>query len=157
MTLAGGTLAKGNFSEGTTSSVGIGALTLSASGSHIDFGTGSVGTLSFASLNPAGFTLTIDNWTGNYNQQGSGSTDRLIFDTNQSANLSNFFFTGYGAGGVEFALAGGFYEVVAAVPEPSTYIPGALALVVLIAMQARRILTTARASRLRANRTEDQV
>ena len=137
MTLAGGTLAKGNFNEGNTGAVGIGALTLSAA-SHIDFGTGSVGALSFASLNPAGFTLTIDNWTGNYAQQGSGSTDRLIFDSDQSANLNNFFFTGYGLGGVEFNLGGGFFEVVAAVPEPGTRAGGALAMAFLTAEAMRR-------------------
>jgi autotransporter-associated beta strand protein len=130
VTLAGGTFAKGNFNEGGTGSVGVGALTLTAN-SHIDFGTGSVGVLTFASLTINSFTLTIDNWTGQYNHQGSGNTDRLIFDSDQLANLNNFYFTGYGAGGVEFALAGGFFEVVAAVPEPSTWATGALALLAL--------------------------
>ena len=41
--LAGGTFAKGNFSEGSTSSSGVGALTLTTSGAHIDFGTGKKG------------------------------------------------------------------------------------------------------------------
>jgi len=127
MSLGGGTFAKGNFSEGTTSAIGLGALTLTA-GSNIDFGTGTVGTLTFTSLNASTFTLTIDNWTGNYNTVGSGSTDRLIFDSDQSSNLNSFFFTGYGAGGVEFNLGGGYWEVVAAVPEPTTYLGGALAL-----------------------------
>ena len=93
MTLNGGTFAKGNFSEGTTSAVGIGALTLSAN-SHIDFGTGTVGVLTFASLNPAGFTLTIDNWTGAYHTVGNASTDRLIFDADQTSNLSIFLIYG---------------------------------------------------------------
>ena len=127
MNLAGGTFAKGNFAEGTTSAVGIGALTLSA-GSHIDFGTGTVGILTFASLNPATFTLTIDNWTGNSAQVGSASTDRLIFNSDQASNLNSFLFTGYGAGGIEFNLGGGFWEVVAAVPEPSTWFVGVLGL-----------------------------
>ena len=104
--------------------------------------------MSFASLNPAGFTLTIDNWTGNYGQQGNGSTDRLIFDSDQSANLNAFYFTGYGTGAAaEFALGGGFYEVVAAVPEPASYIPGALAVAALIGMHLRRIARRARTSR----------
>jgi len=138
MTLNGGTFSKGNFSEGTTAAVGIGALTLSAS-SHIDFGTGTVGVLSFASLNPAGFTLTIDNWTGSYNTIGNASSDRLIFDSDQTGNLSNFSFTGFGAGtAVQFNLGGGFYEVVAAVPEPSTIIPGALAFTMLGIWHIRR-------------------
>jgi autotransporter-associated beta strand protein len=128
MTLAGGTFAKGNFSEGTTSSVGVGALTLTAN-SHIDFGTGTVGVLTFANLTVNSFTLTIDNWTGQYGQMGSASTDRLIFDSDQSANLANFYFTGYGAGAVEFALGGGFFEVVAAIPEPSTWVGAAFGLI----------------------------
>jgi autotransporter-associated beta strand protein len=136
MTLNGGTFAKGNFSEGTTGAVGIGALTLSA-GSHIDFGTGTVGTLSFASLNPAGFTLTIDNWTGTAYQMGSGSTDRLIFDSDQSANLNNFVFTGYAMGAMEFNLGGGFFEVVA-IPESSTWMIGALMLTLLAGEGLRR-------------------
>jgi fibronectin-binding autotransporter adhesin len=135
--LGGGTFAKGDFSEGTASSVGVGALTLTAS-SHIDFGTGTVGVLTFASLNASTFTLTIDNWTGNYNTVGSGSTDRLIFNSDQASNLSSFFFTGYGAGGVEFNLGGGYWEVVAAVPEPSTWIVAALSLGTLGCYHARR-------------------
>jgi autotransporter-associated beta strand protein len=138
VTMAGGTFEKGNFSEGLTTLQGMGALTLTASGSHIDFGTGTVGILSFASLNASTFDLTIDNWTGNYNTVGSGSTDRLIFDADQTTNLDNFFFTGYGAGGVQFNLGGGYWEVVAAVPEPSTWLGGALAFVVLGAWHARR-------------------
>jgi hypothetical protein len=128
MSLGGGTFAKGNFNEGTVSSLGfgLGALTLNAS-SHIDFGTGTVGVLRFASLSASTFTLTIDNWTGNYNMVGNASTDRLIFDSDQASNLNSFFFTGYGTGGVEFNLGGGYWEVVAAVPEPSTYAAGLLA------------------------------
>jgi autotransporter-associated beta strand protein len=143
MTLAGGTFAKGNFSEGTagsggTSTLGLGALTLTATGSIIDFGTGTVGVLSFASLNAATFTLTINNWTGNYNTVGSVSTDRLIFDSDQASNLNNFSFTGYGAGGVEFNLGGGYWEVVAAVPEPSTWLVGLLVFGSIGYDQARR-------------------
>jgi autotransporter-associated beta strand protein len=129
MTLAGGTFGKGNFSEGSASAPGVGALTLTASGSHLDFGTGTVGVLTFASLTPGGFTLTIDNWTGTANTVGDGSTDRLIFASNQSGNLSSFSFTGF-SGAVEVDLLNGYWEVVpvAAVPEPSTWIAAALAL-----------------------------
>lgn len=139
MTLAGGTFAKGSFSEGTASSVGIGALTLTASGSHIDFGTGAVGVLSFASFNPGSYTLTIDNWIGAANTVGSASTDRLVFASDQTVNLVDFSFTGYAPGAVEFALGGGFYEVVPAIPEPSTYIAGILALATLVYHERRNI------------------
>jgi autotransporter-associated beta strand protein len=128
MTLAGGTFAKGNFSEGTAALPGVGALTLTASGSRIDFGTGTVGVLTFASFTPGSFTLTIDNWTGTVATQGiSGTTDRLIFASSQSANLGSFDFTGYAPGAIEFNLGNGYYEIApAAVPEASTWIAAAL-------------------------------
>ena len=126
MTLAGGTFAKGNFSEGGVNSPGVGALTLAAAGSHIDFGTGTVGVLTFASLTPGAFILTIDNWTGTARTIGSGLTDRLIFNSDQSANLSSFSFTGFLPGAVEFDLGGGYFEVVP-VSEPATWLAAALA------------------------------
>jgi fibronectin-binding autotransporter adhesin len=142
MTLAGGTFAKGNFNEGTASSVGIGALTLTAAGSRLDFGTGTVGVLTFSSFTPGANTLVIDNWTGTVNTVGSASTDRLIFNSDQASNLSSFQFTGFGAGAAEFALGGGYYEVVplTPVPEPSTYIGGILALGALGFGQRRRFM-----------------
>jgi hypothetical protein len=131
MTLAGGTFAKGNFSEGTATAAGLGGLSL-LSDSHIDFGLGSVGTLSFASFDPGfgGFTINIDNWTGSPGMQGSGTTDRLIFASDQSANLTSFIFTGYGAAR-EIDLGGGWYEIVPVVPEASTYAVGLLALLLI--------------------------
>ena len=117
-------------------SAGFGALTLTATGSKLDFGTGTVGILSFASVTPstAGdfYTLTIDNWTGAANTVGSALTDRLIFSGTQSANLSYFSFTGYN-GATEFSLGNGLYEVapVTPVPEPSTYAAAALAAAVV--------------------------
>ena len=137
ITLSGGTFAKGNFSEGSASAAGMGALTLTTSTSHIDFGTGTVGVLCFASFTPNAHTITIDNWTGTANTVGSSSTDRLIFDSDQSANLNDFVFTGY-TGAIEFALGGGYYEVVAA-PEPSTYFAGFLAFAVLAYNQRGRL------------------
>jgi hypothetical protein len=110
-----------------------GALTLSATGSDLDFGTGAIGTLTFASFSPGSFSLTIDNGRG-------AGTDGLVFHSDQSANLSNLSFTGYGPGAVEFDLGGGFYEItpVAPVPEPSTCVAGALALGALAYHQRRR-------------------
>jgi fibronectin-binding autotransporter adhesin len=127
VTLAGGTFAKGGFSEGGPNTVGLGLLTLGAPNSHIDFGTGSVGTLTFASFSPNGLILTIDNWTGTANQAGNGSTDRLIFNSDQTGNLGYFFFTGYGFGGAEVNLNNGFWEITP-VPEASTWVSGAFAL-----------------------------
>jgi fibronectin-binding autotransporter adhesin len=126
VTLNGGTFAKGGFTEGGINTVGLGALTLTA-GSHIDFGTGTVGVLTFASFNPNGFSLTIDNWTGTAGVVGNNGTDRLIFNSDQSGNLSSFIFTGFGPGAVEFDLTNGFWEVTP-VPEASTWVSAAFAL-----------------------------
>jgi len=142
LTLAGGTFAKGNFSEGTIAAAGLGALTLTASGSHLDFGSGTFGVLSFVSFTPGVNTLAIDNWTGTANTVGSAATDRLIFDTSQSAgNLTSFSFTGYQPGAMQFDLGNGFYEVtpVTPVPEPATYFAGALALFALGYHQRRTL------------------
>ena len=127
ITLAGGTFAKGNFSEGSASTPGMGALTLTAAGSQIDFGNGTVGVLTFNSFNPGTYALMIANWTGTANTVGNGSTDRLIFASDQSANLGSFAFNGYGPGAVEFNLGNGYYEVTP-VPETSTWLAGAFTL-----------------------------
>jgi autotransporter-associated beta strand protein len=132
MTLSGGTFAKGNFSEGSASGLGLGALILAGASSHLDFGTGTVGALAFASLNTGGFTLTVDNWTGTGAAGGNNSTDRLIFASDQTGNLGSFFFAGYGLGAMEFDLGNGLYEIVPAVPEPATYISGILVLALLL-------------------------
>ena len=138
ITLGGGTFAKGNFSEGSTSTAGVGALILSAAGSHLDFGTGTVGALTFASFNPGANTLTIDNWTGTAATAGSGATDRLIFASDQSGNLGSFNFTGFGPGAVEFNLGGGYYEVTP-VPEPGTYISGLIAFAAILFHHRKQI------------------
>ena len=133
ITLAGGTLGKGNFSEGAADAVGAGALTLTDAGSHLDFGSGAVGVLTFANFTPGANTLVIDNWTGTAATVGSAGTDRLIFNAAQATNLGSFSFTGY-TGAVEIALDGGYFEVVplTAVPEPSTWIPAVLAFLALV-------------------------
>lgn len=132
MTLNGGTFAKGNFSEGSAAAAGVGALTLAGPNSHLDFGTGTVGTLSFASfsnLHAGTDQLIIDGWTGTAYSAGNAGTDRLIFATDQTANLGSFRFTGYLPGAAEFQIGtSGYYEVVpTAVPEPGTYAAGFLA------------------------------
>ena len=111
VTLGGGTLSTGGFSEGTASSAGAGALNLTAAGSTIDFGTGATGTLAFAIFNPGGNSLTIDNWTGTPGAIGDATTDQLLFATDPTPNLSSFNFTGYQSGGLAFLLSSGFYEV----------------------------------------------
>ncbi|MEY2486329.1 MAG: fibronectin-binding autotransporter adhesin [Verrucomicrobiota bacterium] len=123
-----------------TSSVGFGALTL-ASTSNLDFGTGGVGTLNFTSFAPTGFTLNILNYTSTANQPANisgvdGTDDRLIFNQDQSGNLGSFNFGGIAA--TEIALDTGFFEVVP-IPEPSTWVVGALAFSLLLVTQRRRM------------------
>ena len=140
ITLHGGTFAKGDFSEGSLNTAGVGALTLNSIGSRLDFGTGSTGTLTFANFIPGIFTLAIDNWTGTAGMPGNGSSDRLIFNSDQSGNLNNFNFTGYGVSAIQFDLTGGFYEIVpAAVPEPATYFAATLAFAAIAVHQRKRI------------------
>lgn len=137
VTLAGGTFATGGFSEGTAAAAGMGALTLTAPGSVINFGIGTGSVLSFASFSAGSNNLTIDNWTGTPWTVGNASTDRLIFNSDQAANLSFFSFTGY-TGATEINLGGGFWEVVP-VPEPPTWAAGVLAVAVLgYAVRKRR-------------------
>ena len=140
--LDGGTLARGNFSEGASNAVGAGTLTLTSAGSHIDFGTGTVGVLSFANFDPSVdlLTIIIDNWTGSASTQGGAGTDRLIFNSSQAANLALFQFTGYEPGAVQFNLNGGFYEITpAVVPETSTWLAACLALAAVGFQQRSRI------------------
>ena len=140
LVLDGGTFFKGNFSEGTASSVGLGNLNLTVD-SHIDFGIGTTGTLTFSNFIPNTNMLVIDNWTGTANTVGSGSTDRLIFFSDQSLNLSFFSFTGY-TGATEFALGGGYYEIapLSAVPEmnPAIAVSAITAIAAAIALTRRR-------------------
>ena len=142
LNLNGGTLAKGNFSEGSANTPGVGALTLIAAGSRLDFGAGTVGVLEFASLTVGSFLLAIDNWTGLANTIGNGATDRLVFGSDQTSNLGAFSFTGY-TGATQFDLGGGYYEIVptSPVPEPGTYAAGLLTLLALGWHQRRRFAT----------------
>jgi fibronectin-binding autotransporter adhesin len=118
VTLAGGTLSKGDFSEGAANAPGMGSLILTAPNSTVDFGTGTTGTLEFVIFTPGTNTLLVDNWTGVPNAAGDASTDRLIFASDQSANLTSFNFLGYW-GATEIPLPNGYYEVtpMSAVPE----------------------------------------
>lgn len=146
ITLDGGTLAKGDFSEGAANTVGVSTLVLTAAGSHLDFGTGNVGVLTFDLFNSGGNSLTIDNWSGAPGLEGSDTTDRLIFASDQTLNLSSFIFTGYGEA-MEIDLGNGFYEIVAAVPEPGTYISGVLLLAFLLFHHRKQLSELWRRSR----------
>ena len=135
--LSGGTIAKGaGVNEGSTSAVGLGALTLTAS-STLNY-TSSNGTLTFASFSPGSFVLSISEYIGTGTPQG---TDQLIFNQDQVSQLGSFNF-GFGAGVnvSEFDLNNGFFEVYSTtpVPEPSTWVAGVLALAALGYSQRKR-------------------
>lgn len=130
--LNGGALNTGGLSEGTPSAPGMGALTLTLANT-IDLGTNS-SLISFADSSGqswTGATLRILNWTGTI---GTGDgTDQVYFGTTAGgltqAQLDQISFYSDAAGltflGTGMILTDG--EVVP-VPEPATWIGGALAL-----------------------------
>lgn len=123
--LNGGTLAVTPVS-GSATTYSMGALSLTASTSYIDFGSGAAGeTVSINFTLATGLsssqTLSI------YDYDNNGAQDHLLF-TSLPSNLSDInFYSGTTAGtflesGVQFGAS----EVVpGAVPEPSTWIAGA--------------------------------
>jgi fibronectin-binding autotransporter adhesin len=156
----GGAFKTGGLSEGTrpsspsanNGSAGMGALTLTSTsaGSHatIDFATGALGSsLVFSSLSGgSGAYLDILNWTGALRtDSGATTNDRLLFASNPSLSetqLAHFQF--FNDAGVAFATGatiisyGNEFELVP-VPEPSTWIGGALTLGAIGFTQRRRL------------------
>ena len=113
-------------SQGSTTANGVGALTLASTSANnvVDFNSKN-GVVTFASLTLNGSTLTINNYLSNSGT--SGGPDELIFNGDETANLSSINFTGYGASTETQIGTSGFYEVfpgVAAVPEPTTLLGG---------------------------------
>ncbi len=153
--IVSGTLSNDNGTANplAASTVGLGALTLTAS-STLDFDTTNGNLMVFASgFNPNGFTLAVNNWTNanfdGVNNSGLNTDDRLVFNQDMSSffNSFNFNSAGAGVGVTQIALDGGFFEVgVSAVPEPATLF-GAFALVGLIGYRERRRLPFTRAAR----------
>lgn len=144
MTLNGGTFNTGGLQEHgiSNNTAGIGVLTLQSS-SIIDMGS-STSIIAFANSKAASWTgtLKIYNWTGTPNT--GGGTDQLYFGSDNtgltSAQLSQIqFFSDSGVtlyGGATTILGNG--EVVP-VPEPGTWIGGALALGAIALTQRRRL------------------
>jgi autotransporter-associated beta strand protein len=151
ITLAGGTFATGGFSEPNGGASGlatsaIGALTLTAT-STIDFGSSNNSILEFAGLGAhtptTGPDLLITNWNGNPLLGGTG--DRLLFiglgtDFVTKYSQSDVTFNNDAAGYaiIQFDIAGNPYYEVTAIPEPSTWIGGALTVAALGWSQRRR-------------------
>src|SRR5205823_14184426 len=132
---------------------GIGALTLQG-GSSIDFATGansSALTAASGAINGAG-TISILNWTGTlFADNGSSTNDRLLFQADpgfSAGQLAQFQFyndsgSALGAGAMEIGF-NGLFEIVP-IPEPKTWVAGALALIGLFATQRRRLARIMRA------------
>ena len=138
VTLGGGTVMFGSaVSEGSSSAVGVGALTLTAN-STIDFNS-LAGTITFSSYTPGGFTLAVNNWVN--------TSSHLIFNQDQTSNLSYFTFNGQ-TNVSQTSLGSGFYEVglLAPVPEPGTIAAG-LALLGFVAWRERKRLASLLARR----------
>jgi type VI secretion system secreted protein VgrG len=145
MTLNGGTFNTGGLSErnlaGSVVTPGIGAVTLLSS-SIIDMGNGA-SVLAFANSSAQVWTgtLTILNWSGS--SLTGGGTDQLFFGTDSSGltdtQLAQIAF--YSDAGDTFLGTGRFIgdggEVV--VPEPSTWLAGALVLGFIGFTQRRRL------------------
>jgi autotransporter-associated beta strand protein len=155
MTLGGGEFNTGGLSErgGTLAAptAGIGALTLTAT-STINFGSGDTSIIEFSGVgtHTAGTILQITNWDGIAGT--GGGTERLLFAGTASSftslyNQSDVSFNG--VTGYFTDQFSGFYEVTA-VPEPSTWIGGALAVGVLGWSQLRK---RSRAGRRRLKRS----
>jgi hypothetical protein len=145
MTLNGGTFNTAGLSEhgASNNTAGIGALTLQSS-SIIDMANGA-SIIAFADSHTASWsgTLKIYDWTGTV---GTGNgTDQLYIGANNttqrltSAQLSDIIF--YSDAGIT-QIAGATIQLadgeVVPVPEPSTWVAGALALAAVGYTQRRR-------------------
>lgn len=133
--LSGGTLALNGFSEGTNSTAGVGALTLSAN-SIIDLAGSDV--LHFSASGSATWSgmLSIYNWNGT---ASTGSAEQLLFGTNDSStsltqtqlNMINFY-SDSGMTLLGSAMFAGLGDgQIVPVPEPSSWAAAALAAAVI--------------------------
>jgi autotransporter-associated beta strand protein len=124
------TLSGGTITRGSGVSEVFGSLNLTEA-SFLDFGTGTVGTISFGTYTPSSL-LTINNF-------GLGNT--LVFgsDLRSTINNSSFFtFTNGGIGSSSWNQSTSTFTITA-IPEPSTYV-AALGLLALMLWPLRRRL-----------------
>ncbi len=144
MTLSGGTLSLSGVSDGTRAAAGIGALTLTSS-SIIDLLSTSL--VHFLASNTQTWTgvLSIYNWSGT--PVTGGGAEAILFGTNTSgltaAQLDQIsFYSGSGTGflgtGAWATIGDGEVVPLVPVPEPSTWVAGALALLAIGYTQRRR-------------------
>ena len=135
----GATVAAGTVTGGTPTTAGFGALTLTGNAT-LAF-AGSSGTVVFSSFTDNGsykLNITGSNFASvNAGNSSDGTTDRLIIQGDQSANLADFTFNGVADAG-EIHLDGTFYEI-SPVPEPATWVAGLLSVGSLGFSQRRRL------------------
>jgi autotransporter-associated beta strand protein len=146
ITLAGGKIDAGGFSQGNTSTqIGLGALTLTSS-SIIDLSSTSVLHFANSSANSWTGTLSIYNWSGTATL-GNGA-EQILFGTNATSltlsQLNQISF--YSDSGTTFLGTAAFApdldgEIIplAPVPEPSTWVAAALTLGLVLWTQKRRL------------------
>ena len=140
--LAGGTFALNGVNEGTQSTVGVGALSLSTN-SIIDLANTSLLHVAASGNQTWAGTLSIYNWSGS---KSGGAAEQLLFGTNDSSTsltqtqLDSIRF--YSDSGTTFLGTGTFAGLndgeVVPVPEPSTWAAGLLAVAALGFTQRRR-------------------
>ena len=152
----GGTFKTAGLSEGirptnggaTNGAAGMGALTLQSNNSSLhetfNFGSTTAGSsLVFSSLaaSSKGAFVDILNWGGTANtDNGATTNDRLLFASDpgfSATDLANFAFSGFATGATEIAY-GNLFEIVP-IPEPGSWLAGALAFIALFATQRRRL------------------
>lgn len=144
VTLNGGKINMNNgHQEGTTTAVGIGALTLSSS-SVIDLS--GTNTLHFADSHSQAWSGTLSIWNWNGTPIVGGGLEQLLFGSGNTALTQSqlneiSFYSDSGStflGTAMFATVNGLNGEIVPVPEPSTWIAGTLAVLALAYSQRRR-------------------
>jgi hypothetical protein len=135
LTLAGGTFQTGGFSEGSlaggTATSGLGAFRLGGGDSVLDFGGTS--TLVFSGFNSQiSGTVSITNWNLGVDRFLIAGSNSTLFNSEYAGRIA---FDGFG--GFTTTQYDNYFEVIAAVPEPSALMLGSIG-VGLLGFRRRR-------------------
>ena len=133
----------GGTNSNTGSAFGLGALTLTAANSTLNFDSNGTSTLLvFSSFAPGAFSLNITGYSnstfdGTANS-GAVTDDRLVFNSNLTpAQLAAINF-GSGITATEIDLGNGYFEVGQAIPEPASLVYLGATLLGLTGWRSRR-------------------